>query len=188
MVPRNGTFFDLSSFLGFLLICFLHSFTMMSKATSINFPNDAYGQTQMDPKTDKRGRENLQASKKHSKFHEMIIFFWAFVTQTPICSRFQNAIPPLCCHTAASESFECRAHLRHPKNHTRLLGWVFPPLSRDVGTGLHAGCGGGHFSPLTVMIGHGCISRCWPSEADIGSTRRRNGKNRLQSIFFLFLR
>ncbi len=41
----------------------------------------------------------------------------------------------------------------------------------------------GQFPPVVAMGSYGCVSRCWPLEADVRSTYCRNSKNCLQKIF-----
>ncbi len=43
----------------------------------------------------------------------------------------------------------------------------------------------GPFLPVAVMVGYGCVGRCWPLEAYVRSTYCRNSKNCQRKYFFI---
>ncbi len=74
--------------------------------------------------------------------------------------------------------------LNSPQNYIRLLGGLLPIHTScwRRAQGLMWGTRGA-FPPVAVMVGYGCVDRCWPLEANIRSTYCRNSKNCLQKFF-----
>ncbi len=75
--------------------------------------------------------------------------------------------------------------LTSPKNYIRLLDWLSPihTLRQHGAQGLMWDTRG-PFLPAVVMVGYGCVGRCWPLEANVRLTYCRNSKNCLRRYFF----
>ncbi len=74
--------------------------------------------------------------------------------------------------------------LNSPQNYTHLFGGLLPihRMRQRRAQGLMWGTRG-LSPPAGVMVGYGCVGLCWPLEANVRSTYRRNSKNCLRKFF-----
>jgi hypothetical protein len=89
--------------------------------------------------------------------------------------------------TSHQSVFRAIHTLNSPKNYIRLLGGCCLSI-HCAGAERKTSCGAlggtrGPFPPVVVMVGYGCVGRCWLLEANVRSIYCRNSKICLRKFF-----